>query len=99
DEVVARPAVQVIDLCCGLTAGFVVAPDHVAGGAGVDRVVSVSAEQLVVPDIGRHHSDLAATARAQARRLPMQAVARITGVGSVEEILSWPGIQRSALIQ
>jgi len=48
DEVPAGAAVDAVELARGLPGRLVVAPQHVAPRAGVERVVAVAAEQLVV---------------------------------------------------
>src|SRR5205814_299935 len=54
EPVAATPALEMVDLAGRLFRWLVVAPDHVSIRAGVDRVVAVVAEQLVVTDIRGH---------------------------------------------
>src|SRR5205823_10363882 len=54
EPVAAAPALEMVDLAGRLFRWLVVAPDHVSIRAGVDRVVAVAAEQLVVTDIRGH---------------------------------------------
>ena len=97
DEVLARATDEMVHLRHRLTAGLEVAPDDIARRAGMDGVVPVSTEQFVVPDVVRHHGGCVAS-RAHARRVLVQAVARVAGVGAAEGILSRPAVEGPALV-
>src|SRR4051812_37201012 len=75
DEVPAVAAENPVDLGGRLAGGLVVGPQHVAPRTGVQRVVAVAAEELVVARARRHDD-----ARVGANEAPMAGAALVDRV-------------------
>ena len=101
-----RCPVQAVDLAGRLALGLVVAPDHVAPRPGVDRVVAVAAEQLVVARRGsaRRRARLQVLVEAalvrltDARRVLVQPVARVRRIDAAERVVPGARVERAALV-
>src|SRR3954447_24603231 len=96
-----RAAPEPVVLARRLGGGLVVAPDDVAPRAGMDRVVSVAAEELVMAVAPRHHPPVnpaAADDPPVALAALVDRVAGVAPVAAAERVAAGARVERAAAV-